>query len=76
MIICHILNSVTGTLGLKPCGILSPLVFILFINDIKSCIDHTKLTTSDIERLSIYMMLFADYVRLFTTDLRCLQTQL
>ena len=55
LIICHIRNSVT--LGLKPGVILSPLVFILFINDIKRCIDHTKLTTSDIERLSIYILL-------------------
>jgi len=52
------------------------LLFILFINNFKSCFDLTKLTPSDIARLSIYMLLFADDIALFTTDPHSLQTQL
>ena len=63
------------SLGVKQGEPLSPLLFILFINDIKSCFDLTKLTPSDIE-CSIYMLLFADDIALFTTDPHCLQTQL
>ena len=53
---------------------LSPLLFILFVNDVKDNIDFENLTDSDINLLSIFMILFADDIALFTTDpvsLRC-----
>jgi len=64
------------SVGVKQDEPLSLLLFILFINDIKSCFDLTKLTPSAIARLYIYMLLFADDIDLFTTEPHSLQTQL
>ena len=38
--------------------------------------DFTNLSVNDIEKLSLYMLLFADDIALFTTDPKNLQTQL
>jgi hypothetical protein len=64
------------SLGLKQGEPLSPLLFILFINDIKDCIDVNNLTEGDLNYLSVYMLLFADDIALFSTDKVSLQRQL
>lgn len=64
------------TLGLKQGEPLSPILFILFINDISTSIDFSQLTENDLEQLSMYMLLFADDIALFTTDPNSLQAQL
>lgn len=64
------------SLGVKQGEPLSPLLFILFINDVKDSVDFHNLTESDIDTLSIFMLLFADDIALFTTDPVSLQHQL
>ena len=64
------------TFGVKQGKPLSPLLFILFINDIKDCINIDKLTESDLQLLSVFMLLFADDIALFTTNPETLQNQL
>lgn len=54
---------------------LSPLLFILFINDIVQSIDFNQLTEKDPNMLSMYLILFADDIVLFTTDHDSLQAQ-
>ena len=51
-------------------------LFILFINDVCYPLDIEKLTDKDIELLSMYMLLFADDIVLFTTDHVSLQAQI
>ena len=62
--------------GLKQGEPLSPLLFILFVNDIRDSFNLGNLTQSDIEHLSVYMLMFADDMVLFTTDKKSLQKQL
>ena len=54
---------------------LSPILFILFINDIVENIDFESLTESDLELLTKYIILFADDFVLFTTSPVSLQAQ-
>ena len=64
------------SLGLKQGEPLSPLLFILFINNIDSCINTDQLTENDVNLLSMYLLLFADDIVLFTTDPKSLQAQI
>ena len=61
------------TVGLKQGEPLSPLLFILFVNDISESLKLENLSQNDIEYLSIYLLMFADDMVLFTTDKNSLQ---
>ena len=65
-----------GSLGVKQGEPLSPLLFILFINDIKDCINVQNLSNADLHLLSVFMLIFADDIVLFTTNPVSLQNQL
>jgi len=52
------------------------ILFLLFVNDISDTIDFNNLTENDMNRLSIFLLLFADDLALFTTDKHSLQAQL
>jgi hypothetical protein len=64
------------SLGVKQGEPLSPLLFILFINDIKDCINVQNLSNADLHLLSVFMLIFADDIVLFTTNPVSLQNQL
>lgn len=64
------------SLGLKQGEPLSPLLFILFVNDVSSNLDFNSLTENDLNQLCIFMILFADDMVIFTTDPKSLQCQL
>ena len=64
------------SVGLKQEELLSPFLFILFINDIFSCINVNSLVEKDLNELCIYLILFADDIVLFTTDPISLQAQI
>ena len=51
-------------------------LLVLFVNDIRDYIDLNNLTDTDIEQLSLYMLLFADDIALFTTNPESLQLQI
>ena len=63
---CH--NFFNVSVGLKQVEPLSPLLFILFINDIFSCIHVNSLVEKDLNELCMYLVLFADDIVIFTTD--------
>jgi len=52
------------------------ILFLLFVNDISDSIDFNNLTENDMNRLSIFLLLFADDLALFTTDKHSLQAPL
>ena len=54
---------------------LSPILFLLFINDIVENLDFISLKNSDLELLSKYLILFADDIALFTASQDGLQSQ-
>jgi len=54
---------------------LSPMLFLLFVNDISDSIDFNNLTQNNMNRLSIVLLLCTDDLALFTTDKHSLQAQ-
>ena len=55
---------------------MSPILFILFINDNVENLNFNDLTDNDLDLLSMFLILFADDIVLFTTDPGSLQSQI
>ena len=49
-------------------------MFILFVNDVKDIINTNDLSEDDLNLLSVYILLFADDIALFTTNANSLQS--
>ena len=64
------------TIRLKQGEPLSPILFILFINDIRNALDFSTMSEKGLNYLSLHKLLFADDIVLFTTDPLSLQSQL
>jgi hypothetical protein len=64
------------SLGLKQGEPLSPILFLLFVNDVACNMNFNALTEYDLDQLCIFMLLFADDMVLFTTSPASLQAQL
>lgn len=63
-------------LGLKQVEPLSPILFVLYVNDINDSLDFNNLTESDFNRLASYLFVFADDIALFTADKNSLLAKL
>ena len=68
-------SSVDVTLGLKQGEPLSPILLILFVNDISKTKDFSNFTENDLNLLSMYVLLFADDIALITNNPNSLQAQ-
>ena len=68
LVLCTCTIVFDVTVGLKQGESLSPILFILFINDIVEHLNFNDLTDNDLDLLSMFLILFADDIVLFTTD--------
>jgi hypothetical protein len=72
----ELFNFFYVTIGLKQGDPLSPLLLTLFINDIAENLPFDTMTDKDLELVSMYLILSADDIVLFTTDPTSLQSQI
>ena len=79
LVLCNCPIFFEVTVGLKLGEPLSPILFILFINYIADNLNFNELTDKyrvRLDLLSMFLILFADDVVLFTTDPGSLQSQI